>query len=53
MEEKLEQEIDWRKEVGGLLYALANFGFESNQFVEALDLLEAKHDEWMFNYYGN
>jgi hypothetical protein len=47
------QEIDWRKEVGALLYAFANFGFESNQFVDALELLQTNYDEWMFNHYGN
>ena len=40
--------IDWRKQVSYLLYSLANDGFNSPEFKNALDHLQAKHDEWIF-----
>jgi hypothetical protein len=32
-----------------LLYELANHGIDSTQFKEALEHLQAKHDEWIFS----
>lgn len=41
--------IDWRKQVSYFLYVAANHDTDTTEFQEALEHLQAKHDEWIFN----
>ena len=47
--EKLIEEINWRKQVSYFLYVAANHDTDTTEFQEALEHLQAKHDEWIFN----
>jgi hypothetical protein len=47
--EKLVEHIDWRRQVSYFLYVVANHGTDGTEFQEALEHLQAKHDEWIFN----
>ena len=41
--------IDWRRQVSYFLYVAANHDTDTTEFQEALEHLQAKHDEWIFN----
>jgi hypothetical protein len=47
--ERLIEHIDWRRQVSYFLYVVANHGTTGTEFIEALEHLQAKHDEWIFN----
>jgi len=41
--------IDWRKQVSYFLYVAANHDTDTTEFQEALEHLQTKHNEWIFN----